>query len=206
MKYIRIDINACPLNNILQKTIPVAIGKQVLLLAGIIFLLYGKILKNEFIGLDEQSLLIDKKEFNQKLSNIPKAFSQHVFQSGDYMEAPGTIKFYRPLLTVSFIIDSQFSKEGFSFFYFTNILFHFLAVTGLLFVLLRLNIPSLLAFFLSLLFAVHPLLIQAIAWIPGRNDSLACAYVLWSFYFLLRYFQLPSLKNLLLHLLLLMGA
>lgn len=76
----------------------------------------------------------------------------------------------------------------------------------MLFVLLRLTISPPLAFFFSLLFAVHPLLTQAIAWIPGRNDSLVCAFVLWSFYFLLNYFQTQSIKNLFLHLFLFVCA
>jgi len=187
-------MNSSLINNLLNKT-----RWQVIFLALAISILYFKSLPYEFIGLDEQSLLIEKKEFNQNLSNIPRAFTQHVFQSEDYTEAPGTIKFYRPLLTVSFIIDEQFSKNGFKFFHFSNILYHFIAVIGLLFVLIRLNVPSSLSFLLSLLFAVHPLLRQAIGWIPGRNDSLVCLFVLWSFYFLLKYCKIKSTKNMALH-------
>ena len=211
MKYIRIDINALPLNIIFQKT-----KWQIIILAAITFLLYGKTLNYEFIGLDEQSLLVQKKPFNEKLPNIPAAFSQHVFQSEGYIEAPGTIKFYRPLLSTSFILDENLSKartpedeaagKGFSVFHFSNILYHLIAVIGLLFVLLRMHVPQPLAFFFALLFAVHPMLAQAIAWIPGRNDSLVCAFVLWSFYFLLRYFEASSAKNLFLHLVLFAGA
>ncbi|MBI4929332.1 MAG: tetratricopeptide repeat protein [Bacteroidetes bacterium] len=175
------------INNFLNKT-----RWQLIFLAGVISVLYFRSLPYEFIGLDEQSLLINKKEFNQKLSNIPKAFSQHVFQTEDYVETPGSIKFYRPLLTVSFILDAQFAKEGFKVFHFTNILFHFMAVAGLLFLLLQLKIPPPLSFVFSLLFAVHPLLTQAVGWIPGRNDSIACGFVLWSFYFLLKTTSLKS--------------
>lgn len=174
-------MNSSLINNLLNKT-----RWQIVFLGLVICMLYFKSIPYEFIGLDEQSLLVEKKEFNRNLSNIPKAFSQHVFQSNDYTETPGTIKFYRPMLTVSFIIDEQFSKNGFKVFHFSNILFHFLAVLGLLFVLIRLTIIPSLSFLISLLFAVHPLLTQAVGWIPGRNDSLVCAFVLWSFYFLLK--------------------
>jgi tetratricopeptide (TPR) repeat protein len=189
---------------------------QLIFLASVIALLYFRSLSYEFIGLDEQSLLIGKGKFNKELTNIPKAFTQHVFQTDDYVSAPGSLKFYRPMLTVSFIIDSQLLKadtiqddsagQGFAFFHFSNILYHFIAVVGLLFVLLRLNIVPPLSFLFTLLFAVHPLISQAIAWIPGRNDSIACGFILWSFYFLLNYLKLPSGKNLFLHLLLFAGA
>lgn len=184
---------------------------QILFLAGITFILYSHTLNDEFIGLDEQSLLSGKKNFNKELSNIPKAFTQHVFQSEDYTEAPGTIKFYRPLLTVSFIMDAQFAGDTFSVFHFSNILFHFVAVTGLLFLFLQLKIPPPLSFLFSLLFTVHPLLTQAIGWIPGRNDSLVCLFVLWSFFFLLKMASSKSSHkgrtlNALLHILLFTAA
>lgn len=172
---------------------------QVFFLAGVILLLYLKSLSFKFIGLDEESLLVQKKEFNEKISNIPQAFTQHVFYTDDYMEGPGSLKFYRPLQTVSFIIDEQFSRDTFSFFYFTNILFHIIAVIGLLFVLIQLNINHPIAFLLTLLFAVHPLLIQAIAWIPGRGDSMMTALILWSMYFLIRHSKEVSMKTFFFH-------
>jgi len=174
-------MNSSLINNLLNKT-----KWQIIFLASVIFLLYVRSLSFEFIGLDEESLLVNKKAFNKELSNIPKAFSQHVFQTEGYVGSPGSLKFYRPLLTVSFIIDSQFAGEKFTFFHFTNILIHCFTVIGLLFVLLQMKVPPPLSFFLSLFFAAHPLLSQAIAWIPGRNDSLVCMFVLWSFYFLIK--------------------
>ena len=160
--------------------------QQIFFLAVVITSLYFRSLSYQFIGFDEQSLLLEKKNFNKELSNIPKAFSQHVFQTEKYTESPGTTRFYRPLLTVSFILDAQFSGEKFSFFHFSNIFIHFTAVIGLLLVLLQLTNSPPLAFLFSLLFAVHPLLTQAIGWIPGRNDSLVSLFILWSFYFLLK--------------------
>lgn len=204
IRYIRKTINGQKLNTILYNK-----KLQILILAGIVLLLYVRTLNHEFIGLDEHSLLITKKSFNEKLSNIPKAFFQHVFESEDYMEADGTKKFYRPILTVSFIIDEQFSKDGYAFFRFTNIVFHFLSVLGLFFLLQNIKTNQPLAFLLSLLFAVHPLLVQAIAWIPGRNDSMVCAFALWSMIFLVKQQiqkQTNEIANMFLHILLLIAA
>lgn len=157
---------------------------QIAIIASTILLLYFRTFSYDFIGLDEQSLLEDKRSFNKEISNIPQAFKQHAFQIENRASSPGASKYYRPMLTVSFILDELFSKEGFTFYRFTNVLIHFLACIGLLFVLQQLNIPRELAFFFAMLFAVHPLLTQAVAWIPGRNDSLVCVFILWSFYFL----------------------
>lgn len=171
---------------------------QVSFIAATVMLLYIRTLSFDFIGLDEQSLLIEKRVFNKELSNIPKTFKQHVFEVKHRESAANANKYYRPLLSVSFILDEQFSKEDFSFYRFTNILIHIFAAIGLLFVLNQLKIPGALAFFFSLLFAVHPLLVQAVAWIPGRNDSMVCVFILWSFYFLIK----PGKRSTLLHLLL----
>lgn len=188
IRYIRKTINGHKLNNILYNK-----KLQIFILAGVILLLYVRTLNYEFIGLDEHSLLITKKPFNEDLSNIPKAFSSHVFDWKDYTEIPGTKKFYRPILSVSFIIDEQFSKNGYVFFRFTNIVFHFLSALGLFFLLQNLKTNQPLAFILSLLFAVHPLLVQAVAWIPGRNDSMVCTFAIWSMVFLVK--QQSQKKN-----------
>ncbi len=179
---------------------------QIICIACAILIVYIRSLSFEFIGMDEQTLLIEKRNFNKELSNIPKAFSQHVFENEGYRSAPKSTKYYRPLLTVSFILDEHFSRGGFVLYHFTNMLIHFFAVIGLLFIFQQMKISQPLGFALSLIFAVHPLLTQAIAWIPGRNDSLVCAFVLWSFYFLLKYFRDQSNKNMALHLLLFASA
>ena len=39
---------------------------------------------------------------------------------------------------------------------------------------------------LAFLFTVHPVSVQAVAWIPGRNDSLLALFILLSFYFFIK--------------------
>jgi len=57
-----------------------------------------------------------------------------------------------------------------------------------------------LSFFFGLFFAVHPVLSQAIGWIPGRNDSLLALFFIASFIFFLDYFKAKKNKYLYLHL------
>jgi hypothetical protein len=42
------------------------------------------------------------------------------------------------------------------------------------------------SFLFALLFAVHPVFAQAVAWLPGRNDTLLALFSLLSFFFLLK--------------------
>ena len=57
-----------------------------------------------------------------------------------------------------------------------------------------------LSFFFGLFFAIHPVLSQAIGWIPGRNDSLLALFFIASFIFFLDYMKDKKNKFLYLHL------
>lgn len=167
---------------------------SVLVLALVAGLLYLKTLPYEFIGLDEHTLLVDKKEFNSRITNSFNAFGQHVFETENHVSATDSKQFYRPMLTLSFIIDQQWAGEGFKGFHFTNILIHWAASCGLFFLLQAMGTVRPVSFLLTLLFLVHPAMNQAVAWIPGRNDSMVGGFLFWSFWFLLQFLkeQKPS--------------
>ncbi|UCD55331.1 MAG: tetratricopeptide repeat protein, partial [Candidatus Omnitrophota bacterium] len=149
-------------------------------------------------------LILGNRKFLSKLSNIPQAFRQDVFFS--YEDA-----YYRPLLTISFILDAQLpfalypspkpspqrgegrvrgrgQGKGFSY-HFTNIVIHLLAACLLFLLLIKLKYREGLALFFSLIFTVHPVLTQAVAWLPGRNDSLLAVFILSSFIFFLNFLE-----------------
>ena len=52
------------------------------------------------------------------------------------------------------------------------------------------------AFVSSLLFAVHPVLTQAVAWVPGLNDLLLAMFFLASFIYLINYLKSGGIKDL----------
>ena len=68
-----------------------------------------------------------------------------------------------------------------------NIILHFLCVYLLFIILLKLKSDKIHSFFLSVIFAVHPLFLNAVSWIPGRNDTILTLFVLLSFYFFISY-------------------
>ncbi len=132
--------------------------------------------------LDDNVLILDNHEFISKLSNITEAFRQSVFHVlGEYDAA------YRPLLTASFIIDAHFDKYLGLGYHFTNIIFHIITSCLAFLLFLKLKYPRSLAFFIALIFTVHPVLTQAVAWIPGRNDSLLAIFALMSFISLIKF-------------------
>ena len=99
--------------------------------------------------------------------------------------------YYRPILIVSYMMDKYVWGLEESFMHLENIVFHLLN-TLMVFVIARKGallqgirsetVPLVAALF----FAIHPLNTEAVAWIAGRTDLLACFFLLLSVWLLLR--------------------
>jgi protein O-mannosyl-transferase len=163
-------------------------------LAGL--LVYAKTLFFAFTYFDDNTLILDNAHFLSQLSSVLAAFKQDAFYISQSSSG-----FYRPLLTVSFILNAQISGTSPFLYHLTNVLLH-LSASCLLYVLLaKLQYKKAPAFLAAMLFAVHPALTQAVAWIPGRNDSLLAVFLFAAFICLLRYRETGAWKHLISHLL-----
>ncbi|OGS12701.1 MAG: hypothetical protein A2234_00535 [Elusimicrobia bacterium RIFOXYA2_FULL_58_8] len=138
------------------------------------FLLYAHILSFELVFFDDNVLLLKNRGVLAGLAGIGRIFSSDVFMMGASM-------YYRPMLNISFMADTMLGGPPFFIFYFTNILLHTASAALLFLFLSRLGRGRALSFMLSLLFLFHPALTQAVAWLPGRNDSLLFIFVILSF-------------------------
>ncbi|HEX7413903.1 MAG TPA: hypothetical protein VF411_07630 [Bacteroidia bacterium] len=173
---------------------------QLLVLIVLSFILYGKALKFGFNYLDDSILVIDQYKLNSDYNNIPKAFSQHIFKVDG--QADRSHDYYRPLMTLSFMLDAHIAGSPAPYFYhLTNVLLHILTGFLLLIFFKKFGVAPVPSFILCLFFLVHPALAQAVAWIPGRNDSLLAVFVLASFIFLIRYLEEKKPYLLALHIL-----
>lgn len=159
-------------SNFLSGVIP-----GLLILATVSFLLYSPTLRFDFTDLDDTIFIQEQANYNKKISNIFHSFSRGVFSEE-------RDQYYRPVLLNSFVLNYQFSKEEISGYHAMNILFHLLSVCFLYLFLLSFSLQSTHTLLLSLIFAVHPAIIQAVSWIPGRNDSLLFIFIVLHFWFL----------------------
>ncbi|MBU4466987.1 hypothetical protein KKF47_02910, partial [Patescibacteria group bacterium] len=133
--------------------------KQLIFLCFLVLVVYANALNNEFVS-DDKSILIT--DFN----NTSEIFSQPAL-------------FLRAL--PYFIINLFFGKNPF-FFRFLNIGWHILAVSSIyLIVNLLRNKEEALA--VSTLYAVHPVVVESIAWISGGGYAQYSAFFLLSFLF-----------------------
>jgi protein O-mannosyl-transferase len=140
------------------------------------FFVYLKSLQFGFTLMDEQWLIVQNTDLLKDSLALKSAFLKSI-----------TGLYYRPLLLVSVFIDYKIGRLSPSVYHCTNLAFHLLSVY-LLFRFLSLNkVSKTLSFCLALLFSVHPVLLHAVAWVPGRNDSMLCVFTLASLNFLSRY-------------------
>ncbi len=155
-----------------------------LLISALIILIYFRSLFFGFTYFDDNVLILDNLAFIQNLGNLFKAFQLEVFHV-----LHSSAAYYRPILTISFMFDAQFSGQNPFFYHFTNILIHLISSCLIYLLFTKLNYKKDLALFGALIFAVHPVLTQAVSWVPGRNDSLLTLFLLSSFIFLINYFE-----------------
>ncbi|HEX3771187.1 MAG TPA: hypothetical protein VHV30_10000, partial [Polyangiaceae bacterium] len=126
-----------------------------------------------FTGLDDQDLVVEDHAFLAAPWSFLKAFGRAYMHVVD----PGHA-YYRPMVTASYALDARWSGVNPAGYHATNVALY-AAVAWLVFALLRaFAMPPLVATGGALLFAVHPALADAVAWIPGRNDALVAAFAL----------------------------
>jgi hypothetical protein len=165
------------------------------------FVLFGQTIGFDYTYLDDQTLILNNIGKLSQGSYIQKAFTEDVFHSGT-----GNGYYYRPVLTLTFMADAMAGNGKFSMFHFSNIVYHILATFLLFLFFIETGSDRIRSFLFSLIFLVHPMITQVVAWVPGRNDSLLAIFVLSSFIFWLKYLKTNQSRYLFLHLFLFVVA
>jgi len=161
-----------------------------------VLFVYGITLFSNIVYLDDNVLVTGQYQFNKSLLNIPQAFNEDIFQTPS-----GGGTFYRPIERITFILDAQLGEGAVIFMsHFSNVLLHILAICLLFIFLIKLKIKKEIAFLFALIFAVHPLTAQTVAFISGRNDSLLAIFVFPAFIFLIDFIETKNKKYFVWHL------
>ncbi len=150
------------------------------------FALYGQTLFFDYSYFDDQSLILENAPILSSFKNIDTVFTSDAFFSVNKY-------YYRPLLNFSFMVEMQVGGTLPFIYHLGNILIHILVVFLIFRLFIQLKFRTELAWFFSILFLVHPVLVQAVAWIPGRNDSLLALFVLAAFNVFLAFKEKPRL-------------
>jgi tetratricopeptide (TPR) repeat protein len=154
-----------------QKTSVKAKSRNILLFALIAaavgFILYSTSINYGLVYFDDQKHLIQYKTFNEDISNISETFTKPTF---------GIL--YRPVLSISYILDTNILGSQPSAYHTTNVILHAFCCFFVFVLLYKLKFEKFLALAATLFYAVSPILTPAIAWIPGRNDPLLTLFAL----------------------------
>ena len=156
------------------------ISRPLLWLALAAVLVYIVSLSFGYTDLDDSIFIRDFQAYNEDLHNLFASFQRGLF---DAVKDP----YYRPIFSDSMILNYQLSGLDIMSYHIVNILLHVVNVILLYTLFLKLDIKKTSAFILALVFAVHPVLSQAVAWIPGRNDTLLAVFVLSSIIYAINY-------------------
>lgn len=153
------------------------------LLAAVVFALYGRTLTYDFVNYDDYDLVVMNTGFLSDPSNILASFTTHAFTSHREESV-----YFRPLLLLTYFVDYALWGLDPAGYHLTNVLLHAGATVALYFLVLAMpggagagTARRTAAFFSALLFAVHPVQTESVAWIAGRNDVLLGLFLILSF-------------------------
>ncbi len=156
-------------------------------------LVYFQTISFRFTHFDDTQIISNNMSFLEDLSNLPGAFSTGAF----ILE---NSSFYRPMQTVSYMIDIALSGGNKPWMYhLTNVLLLGLISLVFLQLLKRFSVPPKLAMYAVLIFSLHPLFISSVAWIPARGDLLLSLFGMLSFRLLIDFLESRNRKYLFLH-------
>ena len=106
--------------------------------------------------------------------------------------------YYRPIINISFLIDSAIAGQNLWIYHFSNIIYHTIFSILLFRLFVKLKYNSILSLLATIIFVVNPLNVNAVAWIVGRNDSIMGIFSILSFIAIIEYFKNSKIEQLIL--------
>jgi len=165
---------------------------------GVTFLAFGNSLFNGFAYDDNTQIL--ESELIRSFSNLPKALVTDVWfwrveQDKDPTKQAGpSTPYYRPVFIVYLMVGwHMFGASPFGW-HLASILMHMLAVYLAFLIMERITGDYKLSGLAALLFAVHPLRSESVAWISGITDPLLAVFMLSALFYYMRYRAEGALK------------
>jgi tetratricopeptide (TPR) repeat protein len=161
------------------------------LILALTFLAFSNSILNDFAYDDTTQIL--GNVFIRDLRNLPKALVTEAWywrveqdKDPNKQDKP-TTPYYRPIFTVYLMIVWKLFGAWAPGWHLLNVILHMFAVYLVFLVLEKITEDIRLAAIASLIFALHPLRSESVAWISGVTDPLLAIFVIASFYFFVRY-------------------
>ncbi|MFY9556398.1 MAG: glycosyltransferase family 39 protein [Blastocatellia bacterium] len=168
------------------------------LILGVTFLAFSNSVFNGFAYDDTTQIL--KNEFIRDIRNLPKALVTETWywrvqqdQDPTKQEKP-TTPYYRPVFIIYLMMMWKLFGTSAPGWHLFNIILHLLTTYFVFLMLERITKERRLPAIASLLFAVHPLRSESVAWVSGLTDPLLAIFCVASFYLYIRYREEGKVK------------
>jgi len=149
------------------------------LVLSVVFFAFLPALKNGFVFWDDDTHLYQNVAVHTlDAEHIGKIFTNKVNE------------IYIPLTSLSFAVERHFFGRGPFVYHLINLLLHLAIVAFIFWLGLRLGLSALGSGAAALLFGIHPLHVESVAWVTERKD------VLYSFFYMAAYKDVDSVMHL----------
>jgi len=133
------------------------------------FLVFAPSLQNKFVNLDDTQYVLENpviKDINSK--NLKAIFSEQFVGN------------YQPLTMLSYMLDYKiFGLAPFGY-HLINLILHLLGTLFVFLIIKNLSQNAIVACITALLFGIHPLHVESVAWVAERKDVLYGFFFLWA--------------------------
>ena len=148
------------------------------LVLAVTFVVFLPSLSNDFVNWDD-----DRNVYgNANLEAFDWAHVKAIFTST-------VIGGYNPLTILTFALEKHFFGLNPKVFHFDNLLLHLICVVLVYRLLLKLNLSTWAAALGALLFGIHPMRVESVAWVTERKDVLYGAFYLAALLVYVRYLR-----------------
>ncbi len=156
-----------------------------LLLAAVTLIAFEPIRGNDFVGSDDVQYVTDNENVQAGLTkdSIVWAFTTTYASN------------WHPLTWISHMTDFQLFGDNPTGHYFHSLVIHIANVLLLFWILRTLTGATWASVFCAMLFAVHPLRVESVAWIAERKDVLSGLFWMLATIAFIKYTQKPSVKR-----------
>ena len=145
-------------------------------------------LSNDFVNWDDEVYIHSSKMVHGfSIPNIREAFSTREYHGA-----------YTPLTHISWSIDYSIGGQSARVYHIHNLLLHLINTVLIYLLISKLVNRKSLGLITALLFAIHPIHVEPVAWISSRKDLLFAMYFLAALLSYLYYLKKAENKNLLL--------
>src|SRR5882724_5714660 len=157
-------------------------------LVAVTWAVFGQTLAHDFVNFDDHVYVYENPLVVRGLSTegIIGAFTQTHARN------------WHPLTTVSQMLDCQLHGLSAGGHHLTNVILHTISVLLLFLVLKQMTGALWQSAFVAVLFAIHPLHVESVAWIAERKDVLSAVFFILTLAAYARYAQKPSVTSYLL--------